>query len=142
MSISSETLKQDLDLLTSEQLQQVADFIAFLKFRDKGHSQIVLNSTQHYDLVWYNRGVALGNLGRYDEAVTSYDRAVEINPNYDLAWYNRACFYALQNKIEPSLENLTQAITLNPECLEMAKTDTDFDNIRSDSRFKAIINSD
>jgi hypothetical protein len=41
-----------------------------------------------------------------------------------------------------SISSETLAITLNPECLEMAKTDTDFDNIRSDSRFKAIINSD
>lgn len=35
MKVTSETLKQDLDQLTSEQLQQVADFIAFLKFQDK-----------------------------------------------------------------------------------------------------------
>lgn len=35
MSVRSETLKQELDRLTNEQLQQVADFIAFLKFRDK-----------------------------------------------------------------------------------------------------------
>ena len=35
MSISSKALKQDLDQLTGEQLQQVADFIAFLKFRSK-----------------------------------------------------------------------------------------------------------
>lgn len=35
MPITSETLKQDLDRLTDEQLQQVADFIAFLKFQDK-----------------------------------------------------------------------------------------------------------
>lgn len=35
MSATSETLKQDLDQLTNEQLQQVADFIAFLKFQDK-----------------------------------------------------------------------------------------------------------
>lgn len=35
MPISNEALKQDLDQLTDEQLQQVADFIAFLKFRDK-----------------------------------------------------------------------------------------------------------
>lgn len=35
MSISSEILKQDIDKLTPEQLQQVVDFIAFLKFRDK-----------------------------------------------------------------------------------------------------------
>ncbi len=32
--ISSETLKQDLDQLIKDQLQQVADFIAFLKFRN------------------------------------------------------------------------------------------------------------
>lgn len=35
MSISTEALKQDLDQLTNEQLQQVADFIAFLKFQNK-----------------------------------------------------------------------------------------------------------
>jgi hypothetical protein len=35
MSVTREVLKQDLDQLTHEQLQQVADFIAFLKFRDK-----------------------------------------------------------------------------------------------------------
>ena len=35
MPISSEALKQDIDRLTKEQIQQVADFIAFLKFRDK-----------------------------------------------------------------------------------------------------------
>ena len=45
MSISSETLKQDLDRLTTEQLQQVADFIAFLKFRDRYHHKIVLDSS-------------------------------------------------------------------------------------------------
>jgi hypothetical protein len=44
MPISSEVLKQDLDQLTQEQLQQVADFIAFLKFSNKRRR--VLNSSQ------------------------------------------------------------------------------------------------
>lgn len=35
MTTTRETLKQDLDHLTNEQLQQVADFVAFLKFRDR-----------------------------------------------------------------------------------------------------------
>jgi hypothetical protein len=35
MPISSEVLKQDLDQLTDEQLQQVADFIAFLRFQEQ-----------------------------------------------------------------------------------------------------------
>lgn len=44
MPISSEALKQDLDRLTKEQLQQVADFISFLKFRDK-RRRVVLDSS-------------------------------------------------------------------------------------------------
>lgn len=35
MQINCETIKQDIDKLNTQQLQQVADFIAFLKFRDK-----------------------------------------------------------------------------------------------------------
>ena len=45
MPTSREALKQDLDQLTNEQLQQVADFIAFLKFRDK-RRRIVLDPVQ------------------------------------------------------------------------------------------------
>jgi hypothetical protein len=46
MPISTEVLKQDLDQLTHDQIQQVADFIAFLKFRDKRHRRDILNPTQ------------------------------------------------------------------------------------------------
>jgi hypothetical protein len=46
MPISTEALKQDLDQLTHSQLQQVADFIAFLKFRDQQHQRIILDSAQ------------------------------------------------------------------------------------------------
>lgn len=40
MPVNSEALKQDLDQLTNEQLQQVADFVAFLRFRDKSRRVI------------------------------------------------------------------------------------------------------
>lgn len=46
MSASTEALKQDLDKLTHQQLQQVADFIAFLKFRDRGHHRVIPDPTQ------------------------------------------------------------------------------------------------
>lgn len=45
MPISSEALKQDLDRLTNEQLQQVVDFIDFLKFRDQRRHKIVIDPT-------------------------------------------------------------------------------------------------
>jgi hypothetical protein len=46
MSVSAEALKQDLDGLTHKQLQQVADFIAFLKFRNQRHHQAISNPKQ------------------------------------------------------------------------------------------------
>lgn len=35
MTITRETIKQEIDRLSNEQLRAVADFIAFLKFRDQ-----------------------------------------------------------------------------------------------------------
>jgi len=47
---------------------------------------------------------------------------------------------SLQGQIEPALENLEEAIQLNPDKYrEMAKTDTDFDPIRADPRFQALV---
>jgi hypothetical protein len=46
MPISTEALKQDLDGLTNNQLQQVADFIAFLKFRTQRHHRVIPDRNQ------------------------------------------------------------------------------------------------
>ncbi len=93
-----------------------------------------------YHEAWYNRGVALLNLGRIEEAIASFDKAIEIKPDNANAFYNKACTYALQSQIELALENLQQAINLNPdESRQIAKTDSDFDSIRSDNRFQALI---
>jgi tetratricopeptide (TPR) repeat protein len=87
-----------------------------------------------------NRGVALGNLGRYEEAIASYDKALEIKPDYPSPYFNKACVYSLQNQIELALENLQKAIQLSPEeYRKMAKTDIDFDSIRCDPGFQALI---
>jgi hypothetical protein len=50
MNVSTEDLKQDLDKLTHKQIQQVADFIAFLKFSDRRHHKVILDPTQMADL--------------------------------------------------------------------------------------------
>jgi tetratricopeptide (TPR) repeat protein len=89
---------------------------------------------------WCNRGIVLGNLGRYEEAITSFDKALQFNPDKDEAWYNKACCYALKVDTKAAIENLSRAIALNPdEYQNMAKTDSDFDSIRHDKRFQALI---
>lgn len=42
-----------------------------------------------YAALYYNRGIALDQLGRFEAALASYDRAVAIDPRYADAWFNR-----------------------------------------------------
>ncbi len=46
MLTNSEIVKQDIDRLTNEQLQQVANFIAFLKYRSKRDRRLILDPSQ------------------------------------------------------------------------------------------------
>ena len=89
---------------------------------------------------WCNKGVALGNLERYEQALASFDRAIEIKPDNSNAYYNKACCYASQNKLQLAVENLQQAIYIDNKYREMAKTDKDFDPIRSESQFQDLLN--
>ncbi len=43
----------------------------------------------NYADAWNNKGIALRNLGKYDEAIECYDRAIKIEPNYADAWNNK-----------------------------------------------------
>lgn len=56
---------------------------------------------------WNNKGVVLKNLGKYNEAIQSYDKVLEIDPNYadyklkavnnfySYSIHTRACFEIL-----------------------------------------------
>jgi len=88
---------------------------------------------------WNNRGLALACLERYQDAIVSYEQALSIKPNDDYIWYNKACCYGLQGYPDLAIENLHKAIKLNPQCQQMAVTDSDFDKIREDKRFQALI---
>lgn len=37
---------------------------------------------------WYNKGLAFYKLGKYEEAINAYDKAIEINPEEVGHWYN------------------------------------------------------
>ncbi|MEO0886482.1 MAG: tetratricopeptide repeat protein [Cyanobacteria bacterium J06648_10] len=94
-----------------------------------------------YHKALYNKGVALSALGRNEEAIAVLDQAIAINPKDPGLWYNKACCAALSAQTEKSLTYLQKAIELSStnKYIKLAKTDTDFDSIRSDQRFQALI---
>ena len=88
---------------------------------------------------WYAHGIVLSASGSYEEALMSFEQALQIQPRYANAHYNKACCYSLQKNIDLAIATLQQAIILDSENRELAKTDSDFDGIRDDERFQAVI---
>ena len=91
--------------------------------------------------VHYNLGAAYEKQGKYDLAVESCQKAIAINPDDAKAHYNLSCVYALKNETNLSIESLQKAVILNKIAIEAAKTESDFDNIRSSPEFQQLINS-
>jgi tetratricopeptide (TPR) repeat protein len=89
---------------------------------------------------WDNKGVSLRHLGHNEEALTCFNQALAINPGDENSFYNKACYYGLLHETKLALDNLQRAIQLAPDKYRtMAKTDPDFDPIRHDQRFRALV---
>ena len=43
------------------------------------------------DAGWWFQGITLWTQGQYEEAIDSYDHAIELKPDDDSAWNNRGC---------------------------------------------------
>ena len=71
---------------------------------------------------------------KMDDALSSMNKAIVINPTSPLHYYNRACILAKSGKLKDSLIDLKRAIEISPEIIELARTDKDFDPIRSDAK--------
>jgi Flp pilus assembly protein TadD len=89
-----------------------------------------------------NYGNLLVRLGRYEEAEKQYREALAIDPNHPWPHYNLACLYSLKNKPDAALEELAFAITHHPPFREEARTDGDFDSLRTSPDFRALVYDD
>lgn len=63
---------------------------------------------------WLNKGVALHNLKRYEEALDAYNQAIRLDPNYALAYTGKGSALNNLKSYEEALEVCNQAIRLNP----------------------------
>jgi len=68
---------------------------------------------------WYNKGAALGNLGRHGEALKAFDKAIELKPDYAEAWDNKGVALSkLGRQEEGALAAHEKAIALKPDDAE------------------------
>ncbi|MEH2036289.1 tetratricopeptide repeat protein [Nostoc sp.] len=100
----------------------------------------VVKVQPEYPLWWANQGIVLARAGRYQDSLASCEKALELQANDESGHYGKACYFALQNDVDLAIENLQQAINLNPRrCRREAKLNPDFDSIRDNVRFQALL---
>jgi len=61
-----------------------------------------------------NRGAAYGEKGHYDQAISDFDQAIEINPRYNKAYNNRGIVYRLKGQYDRAVSDFNKAIEINP----------------------------
>jgi tetratricopeptide (TPR) repeat protein len=65
--------------------------------------------------IWYKRGNTNYRLGRYDEALKYYDKAIEIDPNLAKAWENKGVAFCRLGKYEEAIKCCDKIIEINPK---------------------------
>jgi len=87
----------------------------------------------------YSQGVALMNLGRWDEAREHLDRARKAAPKADHIVYAMAALDCLTGEADSAMQNLKIAIQLKPENRYHARNDEDFAFLQEDPRFTELL---
>src|SRR6267143_448044 len=98
------------------------------------HEQNPRTADEHYQ-----RGVAMMNIGRWDDARESLDKARKAAPKADHIHYALAALDCLTGEADSALANLKVAIQLRPENRYHARNDEDFAFLQEDPRFTELL---
>ena len=131
-----------IDSKNLEALNTQALALSLLKNFEKAITAIdeAINLKPQEVLLRANRGIILARACRYTEALADCEQAIKQNPKHESGYYGKACCYALQGEIEQAIDNLQKAIDIAPRrSRREAKHNPDFDSIRDDERFRALM---
>jgi tetratricopeptide (TPR) repeat protein len=64
---------------------------------------------------WNNKGNALYELKRYEDAIKAYDKAIELNPKYTDPWNNKGLVLHKLKRYEDAIKAYDKAIELDPK---------------------------
>jgi tetratricopeptide (TPR) repeat protein len=86
-----------------------------------------------------NYGVYLHNRGEFQEALKVLHQAAEIHPKNEHVLYCLAAAAARAGETATALKALRSAIHANPASRAQARSDSDFDSLREDGEFVALL---
>jgi hypothetical protein len=87
-----------------------------------------------------DEGMTAYNARDFEKAIELFERALDKGLQRDAGvLFNIACCEALLGRTDAAIERLEAAVAADPQAAELARTDTDLDSLREDSRFAALI---
>jgi serine/threonine protein kinase/Flp pilus assembly protein TadD len=89
----------------------------------------------------YMGGAALSRLGEVAKAKDWANQALAISPGDATVLYNVACIYATSGEAEQAMNSLEKAVSLGFGHRNWIANDSDFDSIRQQPRFQALLAS-
>jgi tetratricopeptide (TPR) repeat protein len=92
-----------------------------------------------HENAWKNLSSALLLNGEYDKSIIILTNLVDKNPDNATALYNFSCIYALKGDIQKSMDYLSKSINIDPKFKSMAISDSDFNSIKNNQKFRQII---
>jgi len=87
----------------------------------------------------YHQGVAMMNLGQWDEAREHLVKARKLSPTAEYVYYALAALDCLTGEADSALENLKIAIDFRAENRYRARNDEDFAFLQEDPRFTELL---
>lgn len=94
---------------------------------------------RHAPELWWESAGPLYDAGRYEEAAGIGRELVAARSDQPYLLYNLACCESLSGHTADAVEHLGRAIGMWEACREMARHDSDFDPIRGDASFDALV---
>src|SRR5437763_1195490 len=88
---------------------------------------------------WYLSAGALMRLGQREQATERAQRASAIDPEDSGVLYNVGCVYSLAGSIDQALDHLDKAIQNGFGQREWVENDSDWDVVRTEPRFQALL---
>ncbi len=89
--------------------------------------------------LWWESARPLYEAGKYADAAETGRDLIEARPDQPYLYFNTACCESLAGETADAIDHLRQAIDMWDGCREMAKQDSDFDPIRDEPAFQALV---
>ncbi|MFO0871260.1 MAG: hypothetical protein U0935_20235 [Pirellulales bacterium] len=91
--------------------------------------------------IWLALGWCYKRVDRLDLAIDALEQALAADDQEAILHYNLACYLSLTQNVAPALAHLSQAFELDATYRERVAAETDFDPIRNDPHFRALMSS-